>query len=115
MQAALALPSCFRVVNPFSIQSSFETICVVMSLDATTVVVTLGVGIALACVVLAITSSSKNANRPPLPPGPKGLPLLGNLNDLPKPGVLEAQHWLKLKELYGQSEYVICICLGALF
>ncbi|KAK7420803.1 hypothetical protein QQX98_002607 [Neonectria punicea] len=36
-----------------------------------------------------------------LPPGPKGLPLVGNLLDLPKPGVLEAHHWLKHKDLYG--------------
>lgn len=39
--------------------------------------------------------------RAPLPPGPKGLPLVGNLNDLPKPGVLEAHHWLEHKKLYG--------------
>lgn len=38
----------------------------------------------------------------PLPPGPKGLPLLGNVNDLPKPdGAIEAQHWLKHKDIYG--------------
>lgn len=37
----------------------------------------------------------------PLPPGPKGLPLLGNVNDLPKPGMLECHHWLEHKELYG--------------
>jgi hypothetical protein len=38
----------------------------------------------------------------PLPPGPKGLPLLGNVNDLPKPGGgLEAHHWLKHKDEYG--------------
>ncbi|KAF1811944.1 putative cytochrome P450 oxidoreductase OrdA-like protein [Eremomyces bilateralis CBS 781.70] len=43
----------------------------------------------------------RDDGRAPLPPGPKGLPLLGNLNDLPQPGVLEAHHWLKHKELYG--------------
>lgn len=37
----------------------------------------------------------------PLPPGPKGLPLLGNLQDLPPAGMLEAFHWLKHKDLYG--------------
>lgn len=48
-----------------------------------------------------ILSRSKHAGQPPLPPGPKGLPLLGNVNDLPKPGILEAHHWLKHKDLYG--------------
>ena len=42
-----------------------------------------------------------HATRKPLPPGPKGLPLLGNVNDLPKPGILEAHHWLQHKALYG--------------
>ncbi|OHX00029.1 cytochrome p450 [Colletotrichum incanum] len=43
----------------------------------------------------------RGGRRPPLPPGPKGLPIVGNVNDLPKPGELEAHHWLKHKELYG--------------
>lgn len=42
---------------------------------------------------------SKNAL--PLPPGPKGIPILGNVNDMPKPGVLECHHWLQHKDLYG--------------
>lgn len=37
----------------------------------------------------------------PLPPGPKGIPILGNLTDLPQPGMLECHHWLKHKDLYG--------------
>jgi hypothetical protein len=37
----------------------------------------------------------------PLPPGPKGLPLVGNIADLPPKGGLEWQHWLKHKGLYG--------------
>ena len=36
-----------------------------------------------------------------LPPGPKGLPIVGNVADLPPKGELEWQHWLKHKELYG--------------
>jgi hypothetical protein len=37
----------------------------------------------------------------PLPPGPKGLPIVGNIQDLPPPGMPEWQHWLKHKDLYG--------------
>jgi hypothetical protein len=37
----------------------------------------------------------------PFPPGPKGLPVLGNINDLPKHGALEWHHWLTHKDLYG--------------
>jgi hypothetical protein len=38
----------------------------------------------------------------PLPPGPRGLPLLGNVNDMPKDdGSLGSDHWLKHKDLYG--------------
>jgi hypothetical protein len=65
---------------------------------------------AVICLVLglatlyAVVRRSRNANRAPLPPGPKGLPLLGNLNDLPKPGELEAHHWLKHKDLYGSYD-----------
>jgi hypothetical protein len=36
-----------------------------------------------------------------LPPGPTRIPLFGNINDLPKPGILECHHWLKHKDLYG--------------
>lgn len=61
----------------------------------------LGVTVACALVLLKLFGSFKNAGRPGLPPGPKGLPLIGNLSDMPPPGVLEAHHWLKHKELYG--------------
>lgn len=37
----------------------------------------------------------------PLPPGPKGTPLLGNVNDMPKPDAMPWLHWLEHKELYG--------------
>ncbi|KAL8367234.1 hypothetical protein RB599_010288 [Gaeumannomyces hyphopodioides] len=36
-----------------------------------------------------------------LPPGPKPVPLLRNINDLPKPGVIEYTHWLSHKDKYG--------------
>ncbi|GAB7327630.1 hypothetical protein MBLNU13_g11473t1 [Cladosporium sp. NU13] len=37
----------------------------------------------------------------PLPPGPKGLPFVGNVMDLPPPGMPEYKHWIKHKDLYG--------------
>ncbi|OQD85241.1 hypothetical protein PENANT_c010G09088 [Penicillium antarcticum] len=36
-----------------------------------------------------------------LPPGPKGRFIIGNLFDLPPPGMQEWKHWLKHKDLYG--------------
>ena len=39
--------------------------------------------------------------RLPLPPGLKGLPVIGNVADLPPKGGLEWQHWLKHKNAYG--------------
>lgn len=50
--------------------------------------------------VISRPSRGKGAGRP-LPPGPKGIPIIGNINDMPKPGVLECHHWLQHKELYG--------------
>jgi hypothetical protein len=50
-----------------------------------------------------VFASRNKSSRPPSPPGPKGLPLLGNLNDLPTPDALEAHHWLEHKKLYGRS------------
>jgi hypothetical protein len=57
-------------------------------------------GFIAAYFVNKLVNSKKHEH--PLPPGPKGLPLLGNVNDLPKPGGgLEAHHWLKHKDQYG--------------
>ncbi|KAF8891877.1 cytochrome P450 [Infundibulicybe gibba] len=46
----------------------------------------------------------QNLRRPPLPPGPKGLPLLGNIRDIPT-----SYHWLTYTEwakVYGEIVYV---------
>lgn len=57
--------------------------------------------IGLLALYLLKTLLQPKQNHPPLPPGPKGQPLIGNLNDLPKPGELESLHWLKHKDIYG--------------
>lgn len=56
------------------------------------------------CAVLAViiiyfyrTNTTPNA----LPPGPKPLPLIGNLLDLPPKGAPEYRHWLKHRAKYG--------------
>lgn len=53
--------------------------------------------------IIAYVINRSVQSRPgrPLPPGPKGIPILGNISDLPKPGMLECHHWLKHKDLYG--------------
>jgi hypothetical protein len=51
--------------------------------------------------ILAIIWLSRRRVSVTLPPGPKGLPLVGNINDLPPPGVPEYQHWLQHKQKYG--------------
>jgi hypothetical protein len=44
----------------------------------------------------------RSISKIPLPPGPRGLPFLGNVNDMPKDdGSLGSEHWLKHKDLYG--------------
>lgn len=55
----------------------------------------------LASSSLLSSLSFKSAPRLPLPPGPKGLPLVGNVADLPTPGTQEWMHWRKHKDLYG--------------
>lgn len=55
----------------------------------------------LAVYVVKRFVQSRSSSKLPLPPGPKGLPFIGNFNDLPPPSILEAEHWAKHKDLYG--------------
>ncbi|KAI0202311.1 cytochrome P450 [Astrocystis sublimbata] len=61
----------------------------------------LGFALLITYVISRLVLLFNKQNQHRLPPGPKGLLLVGNLNDLPKPGVLEAHHWLRHKALYG--------------
>ncbi|KAJ8129221.1 hypothetical protein O1611_g4411 [Lasiodiplodia mahajangana] len=90
--AALHIPTAFLSHLPRALETMSNTY---------SLFITLGVGLLATYIVSRFVHSLNYQSRPPLPPGPKGLPLVGNLNDLPKPGILEAHHWLKHKKLYG--------------
>ncbi|KAF2875650.1 cytochrome P450 [Massariosphaeria phaeospora] len=55
----------------------------------------------LAVYVLKKLCFDRRKREPPLPPGPPGLPLVGNIKDLPAPGVPEYLHWFEHKDRYG--------------
>lgn len=57
-------------------------------------------GLAVLYVLKQLLSS--RSNQSPLPPGPKGKFLVGNLGDLPSPGTKDWEHWAKFKQSYGR-------------
>ncbi|RAH58420.1 cytochrome P450 [Aspergillus piperis CBS 112811] len=61
------------------------------------------IAVAFACLILLFIYLFIYQQSPslPLPPGPKGKPIFGNLSDLPPPDTPEWQHWMKHKERYG--------------
>ena len=64
----------------------------------------------LLCVFVAYLFLSRFFRQvsPPLPPGPRALPLIGNLLDLPRGSASAGQHWAKHYSLYGMP----CQCLS---
>jgi fumagillin biosynthesis cytochrome P450 monooxygenase len=57
------------------------------------------VGFLIGLVLLARYSQRKTSDS--LPPGPKPLPLVGNIMDLPSGGAPAYLHWLKFNDAYG--------------
>ncbi|KAI4106153.1 MAG: hypothetical protein LQ339_003150 [Xanthoria mediterranea] len=51
--------------------------------------------------IFIIRKLLKQKSNPRLPPGPKPLPVVGNILDLPPKGVPEFQHYLKHKDTFG--------------
>ncbi|KAK2000748.1 cytochrome P450 [Colletotrichum falcatum] len=70
-------------------------------MEDSSLLVGFGASLVAILVVGKLFQAWKNARLPPLPPGPKGLPLVGNLGDLPPPGSFAPHHWAKHKDLYG--------------
>lgn len=55
----------------------------------------------VALVAYLVYRQSSQRNQRKLPPGPKPLPIFGNIKDFPPDGTPEYQHWLHHKDLYG--------------
>ncbi|GKZ33657.1 hypothetical protein AbraIFM66950_003685 [Aspergillus brasiliensis] len=62
------------------------------------------IAVAFALLILFLTLSFLTYRQTPslpLPPGPSGKPIVGNISDLPPANTPEWEHWLKHKERYG--------------
>lgn len=81
---------------------------VTSALSQTTLSVRPGVvGILLLLAAFLVRSYAKGLHRrAPLPPGPKPLPLIGNIYDLPGEYGYDWLHWEKHRDLYGPISQV---------
>lgn len=66
--------------------------------------------VAYAAVRILLLLRKGTGKQYPLPPGPKPWPVLGNITDLPKPGIREWEFWLRHKDTYGQSHLFNSFC-----
>lgn len=76
-----------------------------LSSPIATMLVTMWTGafIAFTSVYIFFAVLTRKSKRPPLPPGPRRKPIVGNLWDLPDPSQQDWQHWLKHKDRYGMT------------
>lgn len=69
-------------------------------------VIAQGIIVLIGVLVYSLFFRKKREALLPLPPGPKPLPILGNIRDGPPPGVPEFEHWLTFKDKYGPINYL---------
>ncbi|KAL8999556.1 MAG: hypothetical protein Q9169_001645 [Polycauliona sp. 2 TL-2023] len=70
------------------------------------------VAVAFTLGVLIIRRLLKGRSNYRLPPGPKPLPVIGNVLDLPPKGLPEFKHWFKHKDTYGPISSVTVMGLS---
>ena len=67
----------------------------------------LGTLIAITSFTAVVSWKISKKKRAPLPPGPKGYPIIGNLFDIPK--THDPTVWATFKDVYGELPYVFVV------